>query len=396
MKKKLGILMLSFLIVFGLINTNVFVAQAEEPNITLNVALYGYVPDTGRFEKAVQECWDKVEPNVELNFVAWDCYEEQPNENVDVFVFDAIYLNDYISKGYLLPIENTNIENSTDILDFALEGCTYNDTIYAIPQIICTNLLYYREGDKELENVETVDELYQALGDRQSAGIIPDKNEGLLVDMSGGTGKVCLYLDGLIDHNKQYTNYYDLPSSTEFNEEVVLGLKRMQLMGGKEQVEYWPEDNDSYIRAKWFKDGYGRAYLGYTEAMSNMGNFTEDLDFKIISYCKEDNIPLFYGDVIGVNSKIENEKKDMAIKLANLIGNTETMVKAVSADSEHAYPQYLLPARKSVYQAMGKDYPVYEELYSIVNNPDNKLFLLGVSAEEWINEAKGNLENLLK
>lgn len=396
MKKKLGILMLSFLIVFGLINTNVFVAQAEEPNITLNVALYGYVPDTGRFEKAVQECWDKVEPNVELNFVDWDCYEEQPNENVDVFVFDAIYLNDYISKGYLLPIENTNIENSTDILDFALEGCTYNDTIYAIPQIICTNLLYYREGDKELENVETVDELYQALGDRQSAGIIPDKNEGLLVDMSGGTGKVCLYLDGLIDHNKQYTNYYDLPSSTEFNEEVVLGLKRMQLMGGKEQVEYWPEDNDSYIRAKWFKDGYGRAYLGYTEAMSNMGNFTEDLDFKIISYCKEDNIPLFYGDVIGVNSKIENEKKDMAIKLANLIGNTETMVKAVSADSEHAYPQYLLPARKSVYQAMGKDYPVYEELYSIVNNPDNKLFLLGVSAEEWINEAKGNLENLLK
>lgn len=71
--------------------------------------------------------------------------------------------------------------------------------------------------------------------------------------MSGGTGKICLYLDGLMDHNKQYTDYYQLPSPTEFDEEVVSGLKHMQLMGGKEQVEYWPEDNDAYIRAKWCK-----------------------------------------------------------------------------------------------------------------------------------------------
>ena len=223
----------------------------------------------------------------------------------------------------------------------------------------------------------------------------PGTHEGLLVDMSGGTGKICLYLDGLMDHNKQYTDYYQLPSPTEFNEEVVSGLKHMQLMGGKEQVEYWPEDNDAYIRAKWFKEGYGRAYLGYTEAMSNMGDYTNNLDFKVISYCKEDNIPVFYGDVVGVNSKIDNEKKDAAIKLANVIGNTETMVKAVSPDNNNPYPQYLLPARKSVYQTMGNVYPIYNELYSIVNQPENKLFLLGVSAEEWMNEAKENLAGLL-
>ena len=136
-------------------------------------------------------------------------------------------------------------------------------------------------------------------------------------------------------------------------------------MGGKEQVEYWPEDNDAYIRAKWFKEGYGRAYLGYTEAMSNMGDYTNNLDFKVISYCKEDNIPVFYGDVVGVNSKIDNEKKDAAIKLANVIGNTETMVKAVSPDNNNPHPQYLLPARKSVYQTMGNVYPIYNELYTI-------------------------------
>ena len=85
----------------------------------------------------------------------------------------------------------------------------------------------------------------------------------------------------------------------------------MQLMGGKEQVEYWPEDNDAYIRAKWFKEGYGRAYLGYTEAMSNMGDYTNNLDFKVISYCKEDKITTEkqeFNKCLFENEKFENEK----------------------------------------------------------------------------------------
>ena len=47
--------MLSLLMMFGMGSTNVYAAQPDETNTTLNVALYGYVPDTERFEKAVQE-----------------------------------------------------------------------------------------------------------------------------------------------------------------------------------------------------------------------------------------------------------------------------------------------------------------------------------------------------
>ena len=141
--------MLSLLMMFGMGSTNVYAAQPDETNTTLNVALYGYVPDTERFEKAVQESWEKAEPNVTLNFVNWDCYEEEPTENVDVFVFDAIYLNDYIEKrvfNYLL--EKNSIEDSEDILDFALNGCTRNNDIYAVPQIICTNCYTIEKGIK--------------------------------------------------------------------------------------------------------------------------------------------------------------------------------------------------------------------------------------------------------
>lgn len=392
-KKRIFTTFLSAFLLLGTCCNSLNVDATEQP--VLNVALYGYVPDTERFESAVAEQWEKVEPDVSLNFVEWDCYDEIPDDQVDVFVFDAIYLLDYIDKGYLLPLSEDDIDESEDILDFALAGCSYNNSIYAIPQIVCTNLLYYRDGDEDIANVDSIEELYQVLGSRESEGIIPQSNEGLLVDMSGGTGNVCFYLDGLIDHNQIYTNYSNLPSPTAFNSEVVSCLKMMVSMGGKEQVEYWPDNNDSYIRAQWFKDGYGRAYLGYTEAMSSMEDYVQNIDFKLISYCKEDNIPLFFGDLVGINSNIAEENKEYAIELANVVGSAETMVDAISPNEDNIYPQYLLPARESVYNAMENDYPIYSELYSIVENPDNRLFLLGTSAEQWIEVAKGNLSNLI-
>lgn len=394
-KKVLGLLLASivFLSVFGM--SAPVAAKANGEPVTLNVALYGYVPDVSRFENAVTTKWKELEPDVKLNFVEWDCYESDPTDKIDVFVFDALYLQHYVEKGYLLEMPVKKMENKSDILSFALDGCTVGNKVYAVPQILCTNLLYYRNGDTELENVNTVKELYNVIGDRKTQSVIPDKNEGLLIDLSGGTTKVCYYLDGLIDHNQKYTPYADLPPADAFNDEVVEHLKMLQSMAGKEQAKYWPDDNDSYIRAKWFQQGSGRAYIGYTEAMSNMKDFVDDIDFKVISYCKESNIPLFYGDVVGINAKIASDKKELAYKLTNLITATETMKMAISPDKSNADPQYLLPARKSVYEEMGKSYPVYKELYSIVNNSKNKLFLLGPSANEWLEEAKTNLKKLL-
>ena len=37
--------------------------------------------------------------------------------------------------------------------------------------------------------------LYEKIGDRKMQYEIPEENEGLLIDMSGGTTKVTMYLD---------------------------------------------------------------------------------------------------------------------------------------------------------------------------------------------------------
>ena len=39
-----------------------------------------------------------------LELVDWYCYDEDLPDDLDVFVFDGIYLTEYLEKGYLLPI----------------------------------------------------------------------------------------------------------------------------------------------------------------------------------------------------------------------------------------------------------------------------------------------------
>ena len=48
--------------------------------------------------------WEAKHPDMKLELVDWYCYDEDLPDDLDVFVFDGIYLTEYLEKGYLLPI----------------------------------------------------------------------------------------------------------------------------------------------------------------------------------------------------------------------------------------------------------------------------------------------------
>ena len=48
--------------------------------------------------------WEAKHPDTKLELVDWYCYDEDLPDDLDVFVFDDIYLTEYLEKGYLLPI----------------------------------------------------------------------------------------------------------------------------------------------------------------------------------------------------------------------------------------------------------------------------------------------------
>ena len=88
--------------------------------VTLNVALYSYVPDKARFETSVRSVWEEEHPGVGLHFVEWNCYVADLPEDLDVFVFDCAFLSDYIDDGLLLPLSENEIADAGDISPSAL------------------------------------------------------------------------------------------------------------------------------------------------------------------------------------------------------------------------------------------------------------------------------------
>ena len=132
----------------------------------LNVALYPYVPDPGRFEEVCREQWSELHPEVQLNFVSWDCYHDEIPADLDVFVFDSVFLTGYAEQGLLLPVPGDALMNTEDIIPFALEGGKVDGTLLAVPQLLCTNLLYTRKEDTALSGVSDIPGLYAVLGDR--------------------------------------------------------------------------------------------------------------------------------------------------------------------------------------------------------------------------------------
>ena len=89
---------------------------------------------------------------------------------------------------------------------------------------------------------------------------------------------------------------------------------------------------------------------------------------------KEKNIPLFYADLASVNANISEEKLGAAVELLNIITGTDLLVRASSPANEEQSYQYLLSARKSVYNELGQKDNIYSELETIVSNPENRIF----------------------
>ena len=359
--------------------------KASDAGLTLEVALYSYVPEPDAARQAVRDAWAREHPDVGLHFTDWDCYATDPGPELDVFVYDAIYLSSFVEEGYLLPIPEEKIRNREDMIPFALEGCRSDGTLYALPQLLCADFLYTRKDDRELSSVSDLPALYDILGDRKNQSVIPEENEGLLINLSDmPLTKVLIYLDALMDQRQAYTAYSRLPSISDLSAPLLERVNDIWKMGGNEQVSYLPEDYDKYVRARWFAEGRGRAYIGYAEAMNAMGDYADDVIMRLFSYGGGRNIPLFYADVVGIRSDISEEKKELAYELANLLISEEVLTKMSLPGEKGGPPQYLLTPRRSVYDTLGGDYPIYSRLKDMLDSPDNHVFRLCAGARAFI------------
>ena len=213
----------------GIYISGIFDKRSTSDPITLNVSLYKTLPHYDSFEKTVKECWNEKHPDVKLNFEDWDCYSRKIPEDLEVFVLDSASLDSFAEKGCLLALSEEEIQDYNDLIPPFTEGCRVNGEIFAVPQLLCTDLLYTRVEDAELKNADSVNDLFDAMDE-----------PGLLLDK---TSSSTMYLQALVDCKQQYMDQYPPIEAETLSSEAVDSLEKIRKMHLTDP-EYVPEKRD--------------------------------------------------------------------------------------------------------------------------------------------------------
>ena len=71
--------------------------------------------------------------------------------------------DNFLGNGYLEPMQASEIANLTDFIDHAIKGVQHNGKFYAIPQLGCANILFYKKSDIALAKASSINELKSVL-----------------------------------------------------------------------------------------------------------------------------------------------------------------------------------------------------------------------------------------
>lgn len=362
---------------------------------TLTVALYPYVPRIAQFETAIRQAWTQVQPNVQLNFIndpsVWDGgYNTDPPAQADVYVFDAMYFEQFRASNFLVSMAPNEIANAEDFLSYARDAVIVNGNYYAIPQLGCANILFYNVNDAPVANATTLDQLKGALNQCTFTSEIPPDRRGLMLDMAGKTTNATLYLD--IAHS--VNGVYPLPQPAQPNASYIANQKTMLNVSS-----FWDitsTNPNAYVRGVWYSEGYGRAFMGFTETMSNMTpTALSSIGFKVMPLSNTTgNRPLFYVDAIGVNTtSVQRGTRGLAVQLANVIASTDVVVASFQAPQPNVNPQYLMSVRNSAFQRLGQQYPIYQRMYQLAQSSNPIAFKLDQNARSWVAATAGTIRS---
>ena len=344
--------------------------EPEKPEV-ITMAIYPYVSNIELFQQVLTEMWAEMEPDVQLQFIDWNCYSDPYPNNIDVITYDALFMEHLAESGYIQPLEAESVSNTAGIIPFAMEGARYNGDLYGLPFLVCSSFLMHDKDDEEMAKVENFTDLCKELASRKAQ----DPDDGIQV---GYVDEVpFFYLDAYIDYTGTYTTYEHGPLMTPPDENIVNRLLEI-----KSLMAAVPEDMNYKTG---FAAGHGSACYAYSEALYFMGDVVDDLTIRPISFFEGENIQMFYADLASLCTQVTDPiKKEYCMKLINLIASEEFQSQLVFGTGD---VQYMLPARESVYLEAMEQYPIYEVLHELATDENNRVFRFGIEIYDYKNLA---------
>jgi thiamine pyridinylase len=307
-------------------------------------------------------------------------------------------LDYYVRNNLISPIALAEVQDAEDYLTFAWKGCLVDGRLYAVPRLACTYVLIYRQRDDAIEKAVGLRDHYAVLG-RGPEVQVPEKNQGLLIDLTGGTDCACLYLDAVSDTTGRYSLRPKLPPATDLDNEGLHDLKMLARMAGKTQATLAEPENGRPQRPAWFGEGRGRALVGYSERLYFIPKSAHDkLRVRALPMGDENKVNLFFVDMLAVNSSLRGERRRLALELINVCAAKDTLLECLTPPDDDTPSQYLLPVRASVLrnETLLRKAPLYKDLGAIIDpRTSPRAFRIGPEVRDWLNANKSLIRGRL-
>lgn len=368
--------------------------QNNQKQDTLTVALFP-VPRVDQFKDVLIQAWKKLHPNIDLQFVTFDFYSADPPNYIDVFVFDGLFYKEFISRKYLQPIAASSVNNLSDFMDFAKDAVWGGDTLYGVPYLGCAHVYVYRNSDRQLTELSRngIDDFYAVIGDAQQSAI-PPIGKGVLMDLAGSTTDACLYLISAMNVRDSYSKNPVLPDANNLDSNV---LNTLRLYTKMVDTPY-DKHRDTKLRTKWFKEGRGRVFCGYTEHLSLLPTeYLDSVSFRILPTANT-YLPFtqqFYVDIVSINSHVSMAKYPLALELLNLMTSQSVVYNSMIPTKKGESPQFLIPTRGDVLTKLMDVHPLYNTLASMIYGYYCRPMLLGPEAKTWLKNNKSTIKDII-
>ena len=341
---------------------------------TITVALYPHLPDLELAQNTLARMWAEIEPDRELEFVYWDCYEDPYPHGIDVICYDAVFLDYLVENSLILPLDPESLDNTADILPYTMEGARYGGDLYGLPFLACSYFLIHYSDDWEMSQVQNFEDLYQLLSARKEL----NPYDGLQTNYSSNVPN--FYLEALLDYTGTYTTFEESPSLYPPEAAVTERLSQIKSLAPQPSEYIY-----SWAYQSRFAQGEGSACYSFSESLYYMEDVMDWLVIRPISFFEGENVLMYYTDLASIGSHVvDQSKQEACLKLVNLISGQDYQTQLISGNGEI---QYLLPTREQVYLTTAQEYPIYNVLYELASDERNRVFRFGSDIYSYMEQA---------
>lgn len=320
--------------------------------------------------RIIEHYWYNVldNKNVYLNWLSeseWDGgYYKIPQDYFDIFIYDILFMDYYISQGWLSVLDRNQMTYAHEINRniLSLIECN-NGKYYGIPIYKCVYLIVYHADDKELASVKTFESLLEITSKRD-----------LIMHNPGRTLKALNYLR-LRGSNEKF----DSLTEETVNQNIINHLSCLY-----KSAKVLLDKTDTH---KFEKSSF---YIGFSEDINTMllidENDLSQIEFMYVPINNSQH-PQCWLDCIGIHSQTKlRGTYEKSLQLANLMTCSHVMNECLQGQFN------VIPTNRVTLSYLASKNTIHSKLQKLISNnifcPASSLPIITNSSisvhEQWI------------